>query len=62
MDLTNRIIHPPPSKESHPVTNPLGKTAEETRDKLITTKSKYKNNKQNVVKFYKKWKSTMKFN
>ena len=39
MDLNNRklkIIHPPPSEESHPVTDPLGKT-EETGDKLITT-------------------------
>ena len=28
MDLNNRklkIIHPPPSEESHPVTDPLGK-------------------------------------
>ena len=40
MDLNNRkrkIIHPPPSDESHPVTDPLGKTVEETGDKLITT-------------------------
>ena len=29
--------HLPPSKESHPVTDPLGKTVEETGDKLITT-------------------------
>ena len=26
-----------PSEESHPVTDPLGKTAEETGDQLITT-------------------------
>ena len=40
MDLNNRklqIIHPPPSEESHPVTDPLGKTVEETGYKLITT-------------------------
>ena len=40
MDLNNRkrkIIHPPPSEESHPVTDPLGKTVEETGDELITT-------------------------
>ena len=40
MDLNNRklkIIHQPPSEESHPVTDPLGKTVEETGDKLITT-------------------------
>ena len=39
MDLNNRkskIIHPPPSGESHPVTDPLGKT-EETGDKLMAT-------------------------
>ena len=49
--------HPPsPSEESHPVTDPLGKTVEETGDKLITTYSKYNNNKQNMVIFYKKWK------
>ena len=30
--------HPPsPSEESHPVTDPLGKTVEEAGDKLITT-------------------------
>ena len=30
--------HPPtPSEESHPVTDPLGKTEDETWDKLITT-------------------------
>ena len=40
MDLNNRkckIIHPPSSEESHPVTDPLRKTAEETGDQLITT-------------------------
>ena len=41
MDVNNqklKIINPPPpSKESHPMTHPLGKTVEETRDKLITT-------------------------
>ena len=57
MDLNNRklkIIHCPPSKESHPVTDPLiGKdTIEETGDELITTYSKYNNNKQNMVIFY----------
>ena len=39
-DLNNRkwkIIHPPPSEESHLVTDPLGQTVEETGDKLITT-------------------------
>ena len=39
MDLNNpklKIIYPPPSGESHPVTDPLGgKTVEETGDKLI---------------------------
>ena len=37
MDLNTRkwkIIHPPPSEESHPVTDPLGKTADETGDSL----------------------------
>ena len=41
MDLNNRklkIIHPTPSQESHPVTDPLGKTVlEETGGKLIIT-------------------------
>ena len=40
MDLNNqkwKIIHPPPSEESHPVTDPLGKSVEETGDKLVTT-------------------------
>ena len=40
MDLNNRklkIIHPHPSEGSHPVTDPFGKTVEETGDKLITT-------------------------
>ena len=27
----------PPSEKSHPVTDPLGKTVEETGDKLITS-------------------------
>ena len=38
MDLNNRkikIIHPAPSEESHPVTDPLGKTVDETGD--VTT-------------------------
>ena len=59
MDLNNRkwkIIHRPPSEESHPVTDPLGKTVEETGAKLMTTLSKYNNNKQNMVIVYKKWK------
>ena len=38
------------------MTDPLGKTVEETGDELITTYSKYNNNKQNMVIFYKKWK------
>ena len=38
------------------MTHPLGKTVEETGDKHITTQSKYKNNKQNMVIFYKIWK------
>ena len=40
MDLNNRkwkIMHPPPGEESHPVTDPLGKTVEEIVDKLMTT-------------------------
>ena len=40
MDLNNRklkIIHSPQNEESHPVTDPLGKTTEETRNKLVTT-------------------------
>ena len=40
MDLNNRkwkIIHPPPSEESHPVTDPLGKKVEESVDKIMTT-------------------------
>ena len=52
MDLDSRklkIIQSLPREESHPVTDPLGKTIEETGDKLITTKSKYNNNKQNMV-------------
>ena len=58
MELNNRklkIVRTPPSEESHPVTDPLGKTVGETGDKHITTKSKYNNNKQNMVIFYKKW-------
>ena len=38
-DLNNqklKIIHSPPSEESHPVTDPLGTTVEETGDELIT--------------------------
>ena len=37
MDLNTRklkIIHPPPSEESHPVTGPSGKTVDETGDSL----------------------------
>ena len=37
MDLYTRkwkIIHPPPSEESHPVTDPFGKTVDETGDRL----------------------------
>ena len=37
VDLNNRkrkIVHPPPSEESHPVTDPLRKTVEETGDSL----------------------------
>ena len=42
MDLDYRnlkIIHPPTSEESHPVTDLFGKTVEETREEqlLITT-------------------------
>ena len=29
-----KIIHPPPSEESHPVTDPLGKTEDETGGSL----------------------------
>ena len=44
--------HPPsPSEESHLVTVPLGKTVKETRD--VCTKSKYNNNKHNLLVFYK---------
>ena len=38
MDLNNqklKIVHPPPSVESHPVTDPLRKTVEETEDEHI---------------------------
>ena len=64
-----KIIHPPPSEESHPLTDPnfyyyylgktkykLGKTVEETGDELITTSCKFNNNKYNIVVFYKKCK------
>ena len=37
IDLNNlkwKIVHPSPSEESHPVTDPLGKTVEETGDSL----------------------------
>ena len=37
MDLNTqklKIILPPPSEESHPVTDPLGKTEEKTGDSL----------------------------
>ena len=37
MDLKTRklkIIHHPPSEESHPVTDPFGKTVDETGDSL----------------------------
>ena len=40
IDLNTRkwkIIHPPPSEESHPVTDPLGKTEVETGDSLSCT-------------------------
>ena len=37
------------------MTDRLGKTVEETGDKLIITQSKYYN-KQNMSLFYKKWK------
>ena len=40
------------------MTNLLGKTVEETGDKIITTKFKYNNNKQNMVLSYKKWQMT----
>ena len=38
MNLNNqkwKIIHPPPSEESHPVTDPLGMTVKETGIDLI---------------------------
>ena len=37
MDFNTRklkIIHPPPSEESYPVTDPLGKTVDETGNSL----------------------------
>ena len=40
IDLNNlklKIVHTPPSEESHPVTDLLGKTVEETGEKLIIT-------------------------
>ena len=48
-----------PKERSHipwDVTDPFGKSVEETGDELNTTKSKYNNNKQNTVIFYQKWK------
>ena len=36
------------------MTDALGKTVEETGDALLTIQSKYNNNKQNMVIFYKK--------
>ena len=59
MDLNNRkwkITHLPPNEESHPVTDPLGKTIEETGEELINIWSKYNNNKYNILIFYKKLK------
>ena len=59
MALNNRklkIIHPPPSEESQPVTDPLGKTIEDRRRAYHNIITKYNNNKQNMVIFYKKWK------
>ena len=48
---------PPPSEESHPETDPLGKTVDETGDSLSLPKLNTINNKkQNMVIFYKKWK------
>ena len=38
------------------MTDPLGKTVDDTGPQRITTQSKYNNNKQNMVIFYKKWK------
>ena len=38
------------------MTDPLEKTEEEKGDKIITTESKYNNNKQNMATFYNKWK------
>ena len=57
MDLNNRkrkIIHHPPSEGSHPMTDLLGKIVEETGDEFISTKSKYNNNKHNILRFYEK--------
>ena len=58
MGLNNRkwkIIHPPPREESHPVTDPLGKTVEETGDSLSLTNLNTIVIKKKVI-FYKKWK------
>ena len=48
--------HPPSPKRGVTSRDTLGKTVEETGDKLMTTKSKYNNNKPNIVTVYKKWK------
>ena len=36
-NLKSKIIHSPPSEESHPVTGPLGETVEETGESLSLT-------------------------
>ena len=54
MNYKNDSLHPPISEESHPVTDPFGKTVEETGDKLITTDFKYNNYIQNMGIFYMK--------
>ena len=46
MDLNNRkwkIIHTPPSEESHPVIDPFGKTVQETGDKRPNLNTTVKN-------------------
>ena len=57
MDLNTRkskIIQPPQNEESHQVTDPLGKDSRRNWGQLIATSSKYNNNEQNMVIFYKK--------
>ena len=59
IDLKNRkckIIHNPPSEESHLEKDPLGKGSRINSRGAYLYLSKYSNNKHNIAIFNKKWK------